>query len=249
MDFKKFGGESDAIAERMDHTTKEARVAAFLREGIISGRFPRGSRLKQTEIASALRSSSTPVREALKLLQAEGYVQASSYRGCIVAPFDLASAHEVATLRMSLEPQLVRGAIANMTPITMRELTDLSRDYVEAAKASDRARARALNYRFHWLIYGTAGAPMTAHFVQILWAKYPFDLQLLASSRVEHSVSEHSEVLEAIALNDIAAAMMSMRNHIELGWKDLRDWLRTNQAVDGSERSLPSTSVHLEVAE
>ena len=57
------------------------------------------------------------------------------------------------------------------------------------------------------------------------------------------------EVLEAIALNDIAAAMMSMRNHIELGWKDLRDWLRTNQAVDGGEPSLPTTSVHLEVAE
>ena len=54
--------------------TKEEQVADFLREGIIAGRYPRGARLKQQEIADLLRTSITPVREALKMLAAEGYV-------------------------------------------------------------------------------------------------------------------------------------------------------------------------------
>ena len=56
----------------MEYRTKEEQVADYLREGIISGRLPRGARLKQTEIAQELKISITPVREALKLLEAEG---------------------------------------------------------------------------------------------------------------------------------------------------------------------------------
>jgi len=65
---------------------KEEKVADFLRESIISGRFARGERLKQQEIADRLKTSITPVREALKLLEAEGYVTADNYRGATVAP-------------------------------------------------------------------------------------------------------------------------------------------------------------------
>jgi len=62
----------------LDFRTKEEQVADYLREGIISGMFPRGSRLKQAEIAEKLQLSITPVREALKLLEAEGYVTGNS---------------------------------------------------------------------------------------------------------------------------------------------------------------------------
>ena len=70
----------------MEFRTKEEQVADYLREGIIAGRFPRGARLKQQEIAQMLNTSITPVREALKLLEAEGYVSGGNYRGAVVAP-------------------------------------------------------------------------------------------------------------------------------------------------------------------
>ena len=68
----------------MEFRTKEEQVADYLREGIIAGRFPRGTRLKQQQIADMLSTSITPVREALKLLEAEGYVSGDNYRGAIV---------------------------------------------------------------------------------------------------------------------------------------------------------------------
>ncbi|WP_218190887.1 GntR family transcriptional regulator [Enhydrobacter aerosaccus] len=68
----------------MEYRTKEEQVADFLREGIIASRFPRGTRLKQLDIAKLLQTSITPVREALKLLAAEGYVVGDSYCGALL---------------------------------------------------------------------------------------------------------------------------------------------------------------------
>ena len=95
----------------MEFKTKENKVADYLREGIIAGRFPRGARLKQQELAVMLNTSITPVREALKLLEAEGYVSGDSYKGAIVAPFDVEASKEMLNLRILLETQLVRGLV------------------------------------------------------------------------------------------------------------------------------------------
>ena len=95
----------------MQFKTKEEQVADYLREGIIAGRFARGTRLKQQEIASLLNTSITPVREALRLLEAEGYVAGDSFKGAIVAPFDIEASTEVLELRIQLETRLVKGAV------------------------------------------------------------------------------------------------------------------------------------------
>ena len=86
----------------MQFKTKEEQVADYLREGIIAGRIERGARLKQQEIATQLSTSITPVREALKLLEAEGYVTGDSYKGAVVAPFDLEASTEVLKDRKSV---------------------------------------------------------------------------------------------------------------------------------------------------
>src|SRR5690554_3626968 len=98
----------------MDYRTKEEKVADYLREGIISGVYPRGSRLKQAEIAQELNLSITPVREALKLLEAEGYIRRDSYKGASIVPFDAAASEEVLQLRLLLEAKLVQAAVKRL---------------------------------------------------------------------------------------------------------------------------------------
>src|ERR1700761_815899 len=133
----------------MDFRTKEEQVADYLREGIISGMFPRGSRLKQAEIAERLQLSITPVREALKLLEAEGYVIGDSYRGASVVPFDASASEEVLELRLLLESRLLRGSIDKITAQDITELRALADEFAHAFEAGDRATARGVNYRFH----------------------------------------------------------------------------------------------------
>lgn len=214
----------DPAARRLDmeYRTKEEQVADYLRERIISGVYPRGSRLKQAEIAQELHLSITPVREALKLLAAEGYISGDSYRGARVVPFDPASSGEVLGLRLMLEAQLVRGTVERATSKDLEELRILADEFAQAFAAGDRATARGVNYRFHRRMYDIAAMPQTLHFVQILWARYPFDLINAASGRGDDAVREHAHILDAIAGGDASAAVMSMRQHIESGWNVLK---------------------------
>lgn len=200
---------------------KEEKVADFLREGIISGRYARGERLKQQEIADLLDTSITPVREALKLLEAEGYVTADNYRGATVAPFDIEASREVLDLRILLETRLVRGAVENATGADIAELKVLAKEFAGAFDAGDNEGARAANYRFHHRMFEIAGMPQTLHFVQILWARYPFDLINRLKGRVSRAAEEHDEVLGAFIASDTAAAMLATRQHIEAGWQEL----------------------------
>jgi DNA-binding GntR family transcriptional regulator len=206
----------------MDFRTKEEQVADFLREGIISGMFPRGSRLKQAEIAERLQLSITPVREALKLLEAEGYVTGDSHLGACVAPFDASASEEILELRLLLESRLLRGTAEKVTAQDITELRALADEFEQAFNVSDRAAARGVNYRFHRRLYSIADMPQTLHFVQILWARYPFDLINAVEGRGKEAAKEHDEILRALLDGDISAAMLAMRKHIESGWAVLK---------------------------
>ncbi|MGX5733727.1 GntR family transcriptional regulator [Bosea thiooxidans] len=206
----------------MDYRTKEEQVADFLREGILSGRFPRGARLKQVEIAEMLKTSITPVREALRLLEAEGYVTGGSYKGATVVPFNVDTSSEILNLRVLLETQLVRGAVDKLQTQDIEKLRSLAAEFEAAAKSGDSSAARGVNYRFHRAIYDIAEMPETMHLVQILWARYPFDLINRIKGRAERAAAEHAEILEQIIAGDAAGAMLTTRRHIESGWSELR---------------------------
>ncbi len=214
----------------MDYRTKEEKVADFLREHIISGVYPRGSRLKQAEIAEQLQLSITPVREALKMLEAEGYIKRDSYRGACVVPFDASASEEILQLRLLLEARLVQGSVEKVTAADIAELRALADEFEQAFASGDRPTARGVNYRFHRRLYDIADMPHTLHFVQILWARYPFDLINAASGRGDRAVEEHEDILNALMARDTSAAMLAMRNHIESGWDVLKTEAEANPA-------------------
>lgn len=214
----------------MQFKTKENQVADYLREGIIAGRFPRGTRLKQQELAVMLNTSITPVREALKLLEAEGYVSGDSYKGAIVAPFDIEASSEVLNLRILLETQLVRGAVEHVSAGDIAELKLLAAAFSQAFDAGDNEAARAANYRLHQRMFEIARLPQTLHFVQILWARYPFDVINRLKGRISRAAEEHDQILDAIIAGDSAGAMLATRRHIEAGWQELRASLAKPEA-------------------
>jgi DNA-binding GntR family transcriptional regulator len=98
----------------MSFKTKEDYVAEHLREGKLAGRFARGARLKQAEIARELDISITPVREAFRILEAEGYIHSITHRGVVVAPYDASATREIIELRVVLESRLVLAAMRRM---------------------------------------------------------------------------------------------------------------------------------------
>jgi DNA-binding GntR family transcriptional regulator len=206
----------------MEYRTKEEQVADFLREGIISGTYPRGSRIKQADIAEQLQLSITPVREALKMLEAEGYLTGDSYRGMRVVPFDVGASTEILNLRITLEAQLVRAAVEKADSTAIAELRSLAAEFERASVNGDRSVARGANYRLHRRMYDIAELPQTFHFVQILWARYPFDLINGIEGRTGDAVAEHSELINAFIEGDAPAATLALRRHVESGWRALQ---------------------------
>lgn len=210
--------------------TKEEYVAEVLREGILAGRFPRGARLKQAEIAQMLDISITPVREAFRILEAEGYVLSITHRGVVVAPFDASTTREIMELRVMLESLLAAAAMQNMTRQDAAELAKLQRDFEKAIARGDRPSVRAINYRLHSHLYSLAQRPQTLHFVQVLWAKYPFDLINLIANRPGRAAREHAAILKAIARRDRKALLAAVRDHIEAGWQELNKDLKSGKS-------------------
>ncbi|GAB4347380.1 MAG: GntR family transcriptional regulator [Oricola sp.] len=206
----------------MEHQTKEERVADYLREGIISGRFPRGSKLKQAEIAEMIGTSITPVREAIKLLEAEGFILGSSHKGAVVAPFDINATEEIVDLRTTLECKLALRALPKLTQENIAELSELQRQIEEAAAKGDRETVRVVNYRFHELLYAAAELPLTQRFVRTLWARYPFDLINKLENRIERASNEHRQMLSAIIARDESAMLSALREHIRAGWEEFK---------------------------
>lgn len=219
----------------MSYKTKEEFVAEHLREGILAGRYPRGTRLKQADIAEELQLSITPVREAFRILEAEGYVLNETHRGVVVAPFDPAATTEINELRILLESRLVVAAMERMTTRDYAELTRLQREFEAAETRKDRQSVRALNYRFHSALYALAGQPQTLHFVQVLWAKYPFDLINQIGGRAGRASAEHRHLLKVMRAGDKKIVKAAVREHIEAGWQELKSRMERETTESASK--------------
>jgi DNA-binding GntR family transcriptional regulator len=201
--------------------TKQDQVAEILREGIISGVYGRGEKLKQAEIAQKLGVSITPVREALHTLEAEGYIAGVSHKGLIVPPLDAAVATEVYGLRSNLERELTLRAVANMTPTRLKALRNLQKEAATARGEDARYAMRTANYRFHFELYEGAERPQTLHFVRILWARYPFGYEHLTHGRSARMITEHEDILARAQAGDAKGAAQAMVDHIRSGWDAL----------------------------
>lgn len=201
-------------------TTAEYQIAEVLREKIIVGVLARGQKLKQAEIAKMLGVSITPVREALRLLEAQGYVAVSAHRGAIVAPFLIEGAEELYKLRQLLETRLTAEAARRMSPNDLYVLKAINHDLLMAARAGDRAACQEKNFRFHFRLYELAGQAQTLDFVRILWAKYPLDLLSQMPGRQSRVFDEHVTLLAALERGDVEGATGAMEVHINTGWSE-----------------------------
>ncbi len=216
------GGRTHASPlERLQ--TKEQQVAEFLREGILGGLFARGQKLKQAEIAERLDISITPVREALKLLEAEGYVQVSAHKGAIVTPFQIERVDELFQIRLMMEPKMTAAATERMTQRDLEELSAIDALMNQAVDQRElESTRRAYNFRFHFRLYKCADLPQMLHFTRVVWAKYPFDVLGEQPNRAEQVASEHASILQALRDRDANAASKAMRSHIESGQRLFR---------------------------
>lgn len=134
--------------------TAHQMVRESLRRAILDGTLSAGSRLVQADVATRLRVSTTPVREALRDLAAEGLIKLDAHRGAIVRETSLREVREIYLIRRLLEPEAVRLAVGAMTPEVIADLTRLQSEMDEV---TDPAEWVALDRDFHRALVATSG--------------------------------------------------------------------------------------------
>src|SRR5690606_15686005 len=136
------------------------RAYAMVRDGIVRGTYAAALRITEQEIAQALGISRTPVREALRRLQAEGFLKVLPNVGAVVTPWTDSDTRNVFELRALLEPYGAQRAAQNITPEGIAELRRLADEqHQESVTRSDGyvERIGSLNSRFHQCLQEYSG--------------------------------------------------------------------------------------------
>ncbi|HEY4459040.1 MAG TPA: GntR family transcriptional regulator [Pseudonocardiaceae bacterium] len=125
------------------------RIYDILRASILDGSREPGSRVVESEIARSMNVSQAPVREAVKRLAHDGLVISEPRRGSYVTEISQDEFAIARQLRAAVESVAARSAIASLTPADLADLRDIVARMRNAADASDSARFRSLDMRFH----------------------------------------------------------------------------------------------------
>lgn len=179
-----------------------------------------GSRITVDNLARELRVSQTPIREALGRLEAEGLVHKTHLVGYSAAPQITAKQFaDLYELRLLLEPDAARRAVARLNADSVAELTEAAGVMGRRAKAGDE-RARYSQFArqdavFHDMIMKVAGNELIRDTLNHQHVHFHI-FRLMFHSRVtEEALSEHEAIIGAFEARDADAAEKAMRAHIE----------------------------------
>ncbi|MCU1473275.1 GntR family transcriptional regulator [Amnibacterium sp.] len=192
-----------------------ARIAAELRSAILTGEYAPGARIRQEDLAARYGASRVPVREALRILEADGLVTLVANTGAWVARLSLAECEEMYRIREKLEPLLIATSIPGLGDQTIRRLEELA---TEMEAGTDVEAFLRLDREFHLLSYSGAETTLLGDLVHRLWnttQHYRRAYTLLldgGSNRIVHD--EHHLLVTAIAAHDGEDAERVLIGHI-----------------------------------
>ena len=195
-------------------TTVVEYATQAIREGILGGRYPLGSRLDQSGLAAALRTSMIPVREALRRLDAEGLVSISPRRGAFVTGLSPEELREIYLIRESLDDLAVKHAVPNLTARDLDGMQSLLREMDGATRAEDLERLLGLNREFHFLIYRAAGLPRLLQLITNLWDHYSLYARIYMPRHALTSNHDHQAIYDACVGRDAERAAHLTARHI-----------------------------------
>ena len=196
------------------------QIYEIIKEDIINQTYPHNTVLNEKKISQELSVSKTPVREALKALEAEGWVEYVPYKGILVKQMSLEDLKDVFRVRKALEVMVTEAVVQRITPSLLAELHQ-SMQKQEALLVNDEPVVEEFidyDVEFHGILLKIAGSPLLRDLIgQMRDKSKSFGMQAIFSSRSRYTetVLEHRRIYEAVAARDMDAAKNAMALHID----------------------------------
>lgn len=197
------------------HGATGARIAGTLRDEILAGAYSPGDRIRQEELAERHGASRLPVREALRMLEAEGLVTLVANTGAWVSRINLDDCHEMYEMRERLEPLLLRMNVPLLSDAQIDAL-DFLADSMESS--DDVERFLRLDREFHLSALQPVQTSVLGETVQSLWNRtqhYRRAATRLFYEDGDRSVHhDHHLIVNAVRHRDAEEAEQVLARHI-----------------------------------
>jgi DNA-binding GntR family transcriptional regulator len=217
---------------RLVHNSLHDEVAAQLRERIFDGELLPGSFLDEARLAEQMCISRTPLREALKVLTAEGLVRHEPRRGSFVNQATEQDLDEIFPVIALLEGRCAYEAARNATDADLQALETMHDKLNRHARARRINDYYAANFAIHEAIIALANNRWLAQVIGDLRkiVKLARLQQLHAPGRLEQSLAEHMAVFAALKARDAQGAEAAMRTHLTRQREALRELARARRS-------------------
>jgi DNA-binding GntR family transcriptional regulator len=192
-----------------------------IRASIMSGEFEPGMQLKLHSLADRYSISLIPVREALRLLQAEGLVESVRNKGARVAPISLAETLDVYGLRLVLETAAMKLAFEHLDAQLIETLRQYQAD-MRRVFASDPAEYLAIHQKLHFGIYSRCGSKWTLRLLGLVWSHSERWRRMAIPSDINAPTEDHGPILDALEARDLRGARRALERHIQLSVTSLQ---------------------------
>lgn len=196
--------------------TTHEQVRETLRQAILTGQLPGGTRLVQADIAKDLDVSITPVREALRDLANEQMIYLDPHRGGIVHELADSELQEILDLRLLLEPEAMRRAAERITPGQLEQAQSIHDEMLTATESFSWVM---LNRRFHFTIYEATGLPRLLGILRGLLDASVMYVNATDEYMPEHrerAGNEHAAMLKLLRDHDGEGAAAAIKGHIQI---------------------------------
>jgi len=175
-----------------------------------------GQRILYRDLAEKLDLSSTPVIQALKWLELQGFVRHEPHRGYSMAPFSLKELEELYELRELIEPSLVPAAIEKIDKNSLVELKEALEAHLAAEREYYLKERLFKNRDFHMTLASLSGKTTQVRILQnvfdMLFLKYGGNYFPIAS--LSATDQAHQEIYDAVALRSLERAQSVLKNHL-----------------------------------
>lgn len=205
------------------------QVVARLRTMLVEGRIPPGAKLNERSLCEQLRVSRTPLREAIKLLAAEGLVDLLPNRGAVAVKLTEGDVMNTFEVLAELEGMAGELCAKRITEASLSELRALHYDMLACFERQDLSGYYRLNAQIHALINESAGNPVLTGAYRSINARVQ-SLRFRTNqngAKWKRAIKEHESMLEALGARDAAAMRGILVQHLNNKRDTVLDLMRS----------------------
>jgi DNA-binding GntR family transcriptional regulator len=205
------------IPENRYFVRKTDYVLESLRSSILLGYIPPGTSITEKQIRDVLKVSSSPIREALNQLEAEGLLTRSPHVGTKVAEIVIEDAKELYSIQALLQSSAVQICARKLSEADIRAAEKYNSQISDMLQSDnvDLNSIKMSNYQFHMIVCGASVYPWLTRLISALWLRLPKKTIWTSPKEAKTAIRYHAKILTAIKKGNAGLAGDLMKKHLQ----------------------------------